>query len=82
MDNLAPLSRSIYEDNEQKKLEIGIADGLISHFAPFIFSVLEDHQIGIRKHLLGRFETDAMLREIAPGFLRAPGEFDIHFLIL
>ena len=54
-----------------------IADGVISNLAVDL-AILGDDQVRIAKHLFGRFEADLVLREIAFGFLRPPGEFDVH----
>ena len=48
-----------------------MADSLIPNFA-LELAILDDDQAGIEEDLFGRFEADAMLREIAFRFLRVP----------
>jgi hypothetical protein len=48
-----------------------VSDGLVPNLA-LELAILDDDQAGIEEDLFGRFEADAMLREIAFRFLRVP----------
>lgn len=80
-DDLPVVVGTIHKYRQEQRLRNGVAERVVPHFA-LELAILNHDQVRIEEYLFRRFEADAMLREIALGFLRVPDEFDFQPLSL
>jgi hypothetical protein len=81
VDDFPAIFRLVHKHNQQKKLRIGITDCVIPYVTTVVFTIVNDDYVRVKEYLFGRFKADVMFREIAFGFLRTPGELNLHTLL-